>query len=72
MGGFALPYDFLSIVIAGFFSCVALDMFGRLLLILFKIPEPSWDVVGRWFFTWSGKERFSIHRFNMRSQLIMK
>ena len=42
--------DFLSIVIAGFFSCIALDMFGRLLLILFKIPEPSWGVVGRWAF----------------------
>ena len=41
--------DFLSIVIAGFFSCIALDMFGRLLLILFKIPEPSWGIVGRWF-----------------------
>ena len=42
--------DFLSIVIAGFFSCIALDIFGRLLLILFKIPEPSWGIVGRWFF----------------------
>ena len=42
--------NFLSIVIAGFFSCIALDMFGRLLLILFKIPEPSWGIVGRWFF----------------------
>ena len=42
--------DFLSIVIAGFFSCIALDMFGRLLLILFKIPEPSRGIVGRWFF----------------------
>ena len=42
--------DFLSIVVAGFFSCIALDMFGRLLLILFKIPEPSWGIVGRWFF----------------------
>ena len=42
--------DFLSIVIAGCFSCIALDMFGRLLLILFKIPEPSWGVVGRWVF----------------------
>ena len=42
--------DFLSIIIAGFFSCIALDMFGRLLLILFKIPEPSWGVVGRWVF----------------------
>ena len=42
--------DFLSIVIAGFFSCIALDMFGRLLLFLFKIPEPSWGIVGRWFF----------------------
>ena len=42
--------DFVSIVIAGCFSCIALDMFGRLLLILFKIPEPSWGVVGRWVF----------------------
>ena len=42
--------DFLSIFTAGFISCVALDLFGRLLLILFKIPEPSWSVVGRWFF----------------------
>jgi hypothetical protein len=42
--------DFLIIVIAGFFSCVALDLFGRVLLILFKIPEPSWGVVGRWVF----------------------
>ena len=42
--------DFVSIVIAGCFSCIALDMFGRLLLILFKIPEPSWDIVGRRFF----------------------
>ena len=42
--------DFLSIVTAGIFSCVALDLFGRILLILFKIPEPSWDVVGRWVF----------------------
>ena len=25
-------------------------MFARLLLILFKIPEPSWGVVGRWVF----------------------
>ena len=42
--------DFLSIVIAGLFSCIALDLFGRILLILFKIPEPSWEVVGRWVF----------------------
>ncbi len=42
--------DFLIIVIAGFFSCVALDFFGRVLLVLLKIPEPSWGVVGRWVF----------------------
>ena len=42
--------DFLSIITAGFFSCIALDIFGRLLLILFKVPEPSWGVVGRWVF----------------------
>ena len=42
--------DFLSIITAGFFSCIALDIFGRLILILFKVPEPSWGVVGRWVF----------------------
>ena len=34
--------------IAGFYSCFALDLFGRFLLLVLKIPEPSWDVVGRW------------------------
>ena len=40
--------DFLIIVTAGFYSCFALDLFGRLLMIILKIPEPSWGVVGRW------------------------
>ena len=40
--------DFLIIVIAGFYSCFALDLFGRFLLLVLRIPEPSWDVVGRW------------------------
>lgn len=42
--------SFLTIVVAGVFSCIALDLFGRILLTLFKIPEPSWGVVGRWVF----------------------
>ena len=40
--------DFLIIVIAGFYSCFTLDLFGRFLLLVLKTPEPSWDVVGRW------------------------
>ena len=40
--------DFMIIIMAGFYSCFALDLFGRFLLIVLKIPEPSWDVVGRW------------------------
>ncbi len=42
--------DFLSIVIARFFSCIALDMFGRLLSILFKLLKRSWGDFGSWAF----------------------
>ena len=41
---------FLIIVIAGIYSCFALDLFGRFLLITLKIPEPSWGTVGRWMY----------------------
>ena len=38
--------DILSILIAGIFSCIILDILGYLLEI--GIPEPSWGIVGRW------------------------
>ena len=42
--------EVLVIVIAGVFSCLILDIFGRALLIFFKVPEPAYGVLGRWVF----------------------
>ena len=39
--------DILSIVVAGIFSCIILDILGYLLK-LNGIPDPSWSIVGRW------------------------
>ena len=39
--------DIISIIVAGIFSCVILDILGYLLKLM-GIPEPSWGVVGRW------------------------
>ena len=39
--------DILSILVAGIFSCIILDILGYLLKLL-GIPEPSWGIVGRW------------------------
>jgi len=39
--------DILSILVAGIFSCIILDILGFLLKKM-GIPEPSWDIVGRW------------------------
>ena len=39
--------DILSIVVAGIFSCIILDVLGYLLKLI-GIPEPSGGVVGRW------------------------
>ena len=39
--------DFFSIIVAGIFSCIILDILGYLLKLL-GIPEPSWGIVGRW------------------------
>ena len=39
--------DILSILIAGIFSCIILDILGYLLKKI-GIPEPSWGIVGRW------------------------
>ena len=39
--------DILSILVAGIFSCIILDILGYLLNKM-SVPEPSWGIVGRW------------------------
>ena len=39
--------DILSILVAGIFSCIILDILGFLLKKM-GIPEPSWSILGRW------------------------
>ena len=39
--------DILSILVAGIFSCIILDILGFLLKKM-GIPEPSWGILGRW------------------------
>ena len=39
--------DILSILVAGIFSCIILDILGYLLKKI-GFPEPSWAIVGRW------------------------
>ena len=39
--------DILSVVVAGIFSCIILDILGYLLKLI-GIPEPTWGIVGRW------------------------
>jgi hypothetical protein len=41
--------DILSIVVAGIFSCIILDILGYLLRLI-GIPEPSWEIAGRWVY----------------------
>ena len=36
-----------SIIIAGIFSCIILDILGYLQKMI-SIPEPSWNILGRW------------------------
>ena len=36
-----------SIIIAGIFSCIILDILGYLQKMI-GIPEPSWNILGRW------------------------
>ena len=39
--------NILSVLVAGIFSCIILDILGYLLKKI-GIPEPSWGIVGRW------------------------
>lgn len=37
-----------DIVIAGTLSCLAMDLWQRLLLVFFGVPTSNWAIVGRW------------------------
>lgn len=39
---------FINICIVGVVACVVLDLWQRVLLVLFKIPPSNWAIVGRW------------------------
>ena len=49
--------DIFSIIIAGIFSCIILDILGFLMKFL-GIPEPSWSIVGRWTYYMLKKAKF--------------
>ena len=49
--------DIFSIIIAGIFSCIILDILGFLMKFL-GIPEPSWAIVGRWTYYMLKKGKF--------------
>ena len=49
--------DIFSIIIAGIFSCIILDILGFLMKFL-GIPEPSWAIVGRWTYYMLKKAKF--------------
>ena len=39
---------FINICIVGVLACVVLDLWQRVLFVMFKIPPSNWAVVGRW------------------------
>ena len=36
-------------ILVGIFCCVAMDIWQRILFLIFKIPPTNWSTVGRWF-----------------------
>jgi hypothetical protein len=48
-----------------FTPALPLDLFGRFLLLVLRIPEPSWDVVGRWAYYMVMKGYLLIHKSQM-------
>ncbi|MCH1413164.1 MAG: DUF2938 domain-containing protein [Rhodobacteraceae bacterium] len=36
-------------IIAGIFCCVAMDVWQRILFLMFNIPPTNWSTTGRWF-----------------------
>ena len=41
--------DIIHIVIIGILSCIAMDLWQRLLKIMINVSPSDWSVVGRWF-----------------------
>ena len=41
--------EIFHIVIIGIVSCLAMDMWQRLLKLLYNVNPSDWGVVGRWF-----------------------
>ena len=59
--------DILSILVAGIFSCIILDILGYLLEKL-GIPEPSWCIVGRWTYYMIKNASFYNPRINEKPE----
>ena len=36
-------------ILAGIFCCVAMDIWQRILFLIFKITPTNWSITGRWF-----------------------
>ena len=36
-------------ILAGIFCCVAMDIWQRILFLMFKITPTNWSTAGRWF-----------------------
>ena len=59
--------DFFSILVAGIFSCIILDILGYLLKKI-GIPEPSWGIVGRWTYYMIKDRAFFNPKINEKSE----
>ena len=42
----------INIFIVGVLACIVLDLWQRLLLVLFNIPPSNWAIVGRWLISY--------------------
>ncbi len=42
--------NYFLLINAGILSCIIMDIWQRLIYLIFKIPSSNWSVVGRWLF----------------------
>ena len=42
--------NYFLLINAGILSCIIMDIWQRLIYLIFKIPPSNWSVVGRWLF----------------------
>ncbi len=40
--------EYFLILLAGTIACISMDIWQRLMLLLFSIPPSNWSIVGRW------------------------